>query len=157
VPAGAVPLGNAIWLIDSGVRSDEIWSLGNTIFLAGSSVRAVAHPGGTVQVDLTFLAARPITADDTVSVAIVGPNYQWQALSDGTPAGGAIPTLKWIAGSRINDTHRLTIPADAALGTASLSLTIYDAFTQRVVPVLDRVLATRGQSVPLGAIEIVAP
>jgi Protein of unknown function (DUF2723) len=155
VPAGAVPLGNAIWLTGSAVRGAV--SLGNAILLAGSSARAVARPGDTLQVDLDFLAARPITADDTVSVAIVGPNYQWQALSDGTPAGGAIPTLKWIAGSRISDTHRLMIPADAALGTASLSLTLYDAFTQRIVPVLDRDLAARGQSVPLGTIEIVAP
>ena len=88
-----------------------------------------------MQVDVRFLAARPIMQDETVSVAIVGPNYQWQALSDGTPAGGAIPTLKWIAGSRVTDTHRLLIPPGAAPGTASLSLTVYDAFTQRILPV----------------------
>jgi len=136
-PAGAVPLGNAIWLTSRHVSA------------------TTAHPGDTIQVDLEFLAARPITADDTVSVALVGPNYQWQVLADGTPAGGAIPTLKWIAGSRIRDTHRLTIPLDAAPGTASLSLTVYDAFTQRVLPVLDRGLAAKGQSVPLGTIEVV--
>jgi hypothetical protein len=137
VPAGAVPLGNVMWLTGYRVRG------------------AVARPGDTISVDLSFLAARPTTSDDTVSVALVGPNYQWQALSDGTPAGGAIPTLKWIAGSRVNDTHRLTIPPDAAPGTASLSLTVYDAFTQRILPVLDRDLAARGQSVPLGTIDIV--
>jgi len=138
LPAGAVPLGNAIWLTGHTLQA------------------ATARPGDSLQVDLDFLAARPITADDTVSVAIVGPNYQWQALSDGTPAGGAIPTLKWIAGSRIHDRHYLTIPAGAAPGTATLSLTLYDAFTQRIVPVLDRDLAARGQSVPLGTVDIVA-
>ncbi len=138
VPAGAVPLGNAIWLTGYSVRG------------------AVARPGDTITVDLNFLAARPSTTDDTISVAIVGPNYQWQVLSDGTPAGGAIPTLKWIAGSRVTDTRRLTIPPGAAPGTARLSLTVYDAFTQRVVPVLDRDLAAHGQSVPLGTIEIVS-
>lgn len=136
-PAGSVPLGNTIWLTGQHVSA------------------TIAHPGDTIQVDLDFLAARPITADDTMSVALVGPNYQWQVLADGTPAGGAIPTLKWIAGSRIRDTHRLTIPLDAAPGTASLSLTVYDAFTQRVLPVLDRDLAAKGQSVPLGTIEVV--
>jgi hypothetical protein len=137
VPAGALPLGNAIWLTGYTIRS------------------ASAHPGDVVQVDLDFLAARPITSDDTVSVAMVGPGYQWQVLSDGTPAGGAIPTLKWIAGSRIHDSHRLAIPPGAAPGTATLSLTLYDAFTQRIVPVLDRALAAQGQSVPLGNIQIV--
>jgi|SRR5579859_3034222 len=138
LPAGAVPLGNAIWLTGYNIHS------------------ATARPGDSLQVDLHFLAARPMTVDDTVSVAIVGRNYQWQALSDGTPAGGAIPTLKWIAGARIHDTHWLTIPPGAAPGTASLSLTLYDAFTQRIVPVLDRTLAAREQSVPLGTIEVVA-
>ena len=137
VPADAIPLGNTIWLTGQHVSA------------------TTARPGQTIQVDLDFLAARPITSDDTVSVALVGPNYQWQVLADGTPAGGAIPTLKWIAGSRVNDTHRLTIPRDAAPGTASLSLTVYDAFTQRILPVLDRDLAARGQSVPLGTIEVV--
>jgi len=126
------------------------------MWLTGYKVHgAVARPGDTIRVDLSFLSARPMTTDNTVSVAMVGPNYQWQALSDGTPAGGAIPTLKWIAGSRVNDTHRLTIPLDAAPGTASLSLTVYDAFTQRILPVLDRDLAAHGQSVPLGTINII--
>ena len=131
--------------------------LGNAIWLTGYSVRGgPARPGDTISVDLGFLAARPLTVDNTISVAIIGPNNQWQVLSDGTPAGGAIPTLKWIAGSRVTDTHRLTIPPDAAPGTASLALTVYDAFTQSIVPVLDRTLAAQGQSVPLGTIEIVS-
>jgi hypothetical protein len=137
VPAGAVPLGNVMWLTGYSVH------------------RTVARPGESVSVDLSFLAARPITSDDTVSVALVGPDYRWQTRSDGTPAGGAIPTLKWIAGSRVTDTHRLTIPPDAEPGTASLSLTVYDAFTQRILPVLDRELAAGGLTVPLGTIEVV--
>ena len=137
VPATALPLGNALWLLTG-------YNLNGT----------TARPGDTISVDLRFLAARPITADYTVSVALVGPGYRWQTRSDGTPAGGAIPTLKWIAGSRISDTHRLTIPLDAAPGTASLSLTVYDAFTQQVLPVLDRDLAAQGQSIPLGTVQV---
>ncbi len=136
VPAGAVPLGNAMWLTGYTVQG------------------ALAHAGETVTVDLRFLAARPITADYTVSVALVGPGYRWQTQSDGTPAGGAIPTLKWIAGSQIIDPHHLIIPSGAAPGTASLTLTVYDAFTQRILPVLDPDLAARGLTVPLGTIEV---
>jgi hypothetical protein len=138
VPAGAVPLGNVMWLTGYSVPG------------------AAARPGDTISVNLRFLAARPITSDYTVSVALVGPNYRWQTQSDGTPAGGAIPTLKWIAGSRVSDTHRLTIPLDATPGTARLALTVYDAFTQRILPVLDRDLAALGQTVPLGTVEVVA-
>jgi hypothetical protein len=53
--------------------------------------------------------------------------------TDGTPAGGAIPTLKWIAGSRVTDTRTLTVPPDAAPGRATVTLVVYDSFTQRPV------------------------
>jgi hypothetical protein len=137
-PAGAVPLGNVIWLAGYAVQP-----------------AAAVHPGDSVQVSLRFLAARPITSDYTVSLSLVGPGYRWQVQSDGTPAGGAIPTLKWIAGSRVTDTHRLTIPPDAAPGTARLALTLYDAFTQQTLAILDPALAAQGQTVPLGTVEVV--
>jgi hypothetical protein len=137
VPAGAVPFGNEIWFTGAQVRP-----------------AAPVHAGDTIYVDLHFLAARPITEDYTVSVALVGPNYQWQTLSDATPAGGAIPTLKWIAGSKVTDTHALTIPAGAAPGRARLLLTIYDAFTQRNLPVLDPTLAEAGGVVVVGELEV---
>ncbi len=137
VPAGALPFGNEIWFTGAQVRPVE-----------------TVHAGDTIFVDLHFLAARPITSDYTISVALVGPNYQWQTLSDATPAGGAIPTLKWIAGSQVTDTHALTIPAGAAPGTARLLLTIYDAFTQRGLPVLDPALAEAGGVVVVGEVEV---
>jgi hypothetical protein len=116
VPAGAAPLGGAMWLARA------------SIFPAGP-----VQSGETVRVRLDFIAARPLTHDYTVSVGLIGPEYRWQARQDGTPAGGAIPTLKWIRGSRVTDTHTLTIPAEAAPGRAAVTLVVYDAFTQGVV------------------------
>jgi hypothetical protein len=134
---GAVPLGNALWLVGSFVTP------------AGPVL-----PGQTLRVSLDFLAARPITADYAVKVDLIGPGWQWRVQSDGTPAGGAIPTLKWIAGSRLRDTHTLTVPAGAAPGTAQLALAVYDSFTQQPLPILDAALAAQGPTLALGTVEI---
>ena len=136
-PEGAIPLGNAMWL--------EGWQV-----TPGGPLR----PGDPVQVTLHFLAARPLTADLSVKVALIGPGYAWQTASDGTPAGGAIPTLKWIAGSRVTDVRILTIPAGAAPGEAQLALAVYDAFTQQPLAILDPTLAAQGPTVPLGSVTV---
>ncbi|MCC6190820.1 MAG: DUF2723 domain-containing protein [Anaerolineales bacterium] len=140
VPAGAAPFGNIIWLT------------GSTVSPSGR-----LHPGEAVSVELDFLAARPITADYAVKVDLVGPSWQWRVQSDGTPAGGAIPTLKWIAGSRVRDTHTLTVPAGAAPGTAQVVLALYDSFTGQPLPLLDPALAALGPTLALGQVEIVPP
>jgi transmembrane protein TMEM260 (protein O-mannosyltransferase) len=132
---------------------------GPSIFFthADLSPSGPVHPGETLTVDLHFLATRPIIEDDTVKVDLIGPNYAWRVQSDGTPAGGAIPTLKWIAGSRIADRHTLAIPANAAPGTAQLVLALYDSFTQQDLPLLDPALAALGPTVRLATIEIIPP
>jgi hypothetical protein len=136
-PEGAVPLGNSLWLAGSRIEP-------------GGPVR----PGERVRVTLDFLAARPITADYAVAVRLIGPDYAWQVSDEGTPAGGAIPTLKWIAGSRVTDVRVLVVPPGARPGPAQVVLTVYDAFTQAVVPVLDPLLAAQGPAVALGVIEV---
>ncbi len=139
VPADAIPLGSALWLAG--------WQIAPS---------GPLHPGDTVRVSLTFIAARPLTADYTVKVDLIGPNYAWLVASDGTPAGGAIPTLKWIAGSRVTDVHSFVIPADAAPGSAQLALAVYDAFTQRTLAILSPELAALGPTLALGPV-VVAP
>jgi hypothetical protein len=136
-PPGAIPLGNAMWFVGSRV-----------------SPASPVRPGETVRVSLEFLSARPLTADYAVKVDLIGPGHAWQVGSNGTPAGGALPTLKWISGSRIIDTHGLSVPAGAAPGAAQLVMAVYDAFTQDVLPILDPVLAQQGPTVPLGVIEV---
>jgi hypothetical protein len=140
VPDGAIPLGSDVWLADSRLRP------------AGP-----LRPGDSITVQLNFIAARPINADYVVGVSLVDEHWRWRAQSDGIPAGGAIPTLKWIAGSRIRDTHTLRVPQDAQPGKAYLSVTVYDFFTQQPLGILDPALAAAGPAVPLGTVEISAP
>lgn len=108
------------------------------------------HPGSRLVLDLRFLATRPLTRDFVVSVQMIGSGYSWKRTSDSVPALGAIPTLKWIAGSEIVDRHVIDIPPDAAPGPATLSLILYDNFTQQPLALLDEQLIRQGESIPLG-------
>ncbi len=75
---------------------------------------------------------------------------RWRVTDDSVPALGAIPTLKWIAGTPITDRHVVTIPAEAAPGPATISLILYDSFSQEPVALLDAALIQQGQSIPIG-------
>lgn len=108
---------------------------------------------GSDRVDLDWLADRPLTEDLIVKVDLVGENYAWRAQSDSVPAGGAIPTLKWIPGVVIHDRHRLKLPEGSEPSGSSFQLAVYDHFTQRTLPILDSRLAILGPTVPLGTIQ----
>lgn len=126
---------------------------GNQLILTDARVSpAVARPGETVSVDVEFIAARSLVQDLIVKAELTGNG--WRAQVDTVPVGGGLPTLKWLAGSRLRDRYTLTIPLDAAPGPASLTLGWYDAFTQRTLPLLDPRLAQLGVSAPLAVIEI---
>jgi hypothetical protein len=104
---------------------------------------------------LIFRGAMAITHDYTVSLSLDGEGGAWRAQHDGTPALGAIPTLKWIRGITVEDEHRLPLPPNAS-GIGVLRLTVYDAFTVQPLPVLDDRLARLGQGtqIDLGQVEI---
>ena len=102
-------------------------------------------PGGAIILRQTFHSNQPILRDISTSVRLVGyeaDNFTW-AWADldedfGIPAMGAIPTLKWIAGSTVHDPHQLTIPTNAMPGQrVGVLLNLYDTFTNRPIPVLD--------------------
>jgi 4-amino-4-deoxy-L-arabinose transferase-like glycosyltransferase len=103
---------------------------------------------------LHFAASYPIQRDYVVSTSLIGLNpdgtWAWRVLDDSVPAMGAIPTLKWIGGSRITDPHALSIPEEAGPEPVIGTLIVYDAFTGRVLPVLDERLAAAAPWVPLG-------
>jgi hypothetical protein len=75
-------------------------------------------------------------------------------MDDFVPALGAIPTLKWIAGSQVFDPHTLQVPEHAAPGPAQLSVILYDAFTQEPLGLLDAELIKQGQAIPIGIVNV---
>ncbi|MFN8597435.1 MAG: DUF2723 domain-containing protein [Anaerolineae bacterium] len=126
---------------------------GITLVRSTASINGEVHPGDRLTLDLAFTAARPILRDYVVSVQMTGPG--WRVTDDSVPALGAIPTLKWLAGTQIADRHALTIPAKAAPGLATISVIVYDNFTQEPLALLDAELIKQGQSIPLGVWNVV--
>ena len=99
---------------------------------------------GTYRVQPTFLSQRPLTNDYRVSLSLHSDGGMRIAQHDSVPAMGAIPTLKWMRGWSVTDPHMIEIPNDTS-GSATLRLTVYDAFTQRPLAVLDDRLVKAGQ------------
>ncbi len=99
------------------------------------------EPGREVTLSLHFRGLRPLKRDYVVSAALTGLNpdgsWAWRDVHDTVPALGAIPTLKWIRGSKVLDPHRLTIPAETSAVPVEGTLSIYDHFTQQVLLPLD--------------------
>jgi hypothetical protein len=121
------------------------------------SQASALYPGSQLVLDLHFLATRPLMRDVVVSVQMTGEGYTWKTTADSVPALGAIPTLKWIAGSQVADRHIVDIPPDAPPGPASVSVILYDHFTQQPLALLDELLIQQGQSIPLGVWTVSAP
>ena len=129
--------------------------LGGEMILVHAEYLATASTATPLRTRMTFVGARPITHDYSISLSLTDEASAWQTQRDGTPALGAIPTLKWIRGVTVYDEHDLELPPDAA-GRGVLRLTVYDAFTMRPLPVLDERLARLGQGtqIDLGSIEV---
>lgn len=136
--------------------------LGHGIVWIGGTTLAGATAPGPLPLAQTWLAGRPLTVDLAVSVGLVGyegdsDRWAWQVLDDGVPGLGALPTLKWLAGTRVRDPHAPVVAPQAAAGQRlGATLTVYDAFTLRPVPVLDERLTARAPWIPLGT-AVVAP
>jgi len=135
-PSSAIALSHGIYFLNSHTPTPP-----NTSTL---------KPGDQLILDLTFLSTRPLTRDYVVSIQMIGEGFSWVAVSDSVPALGAIPTLKWIAGSTIVDRHVINIPADAPPGPATAWLILYDNFTQQLLSLLDAQLIQQNPSIPLG-------
>ena len=106
----------------------------------------------------TFTSRRPITRDLVISVRLIGFeadgfHWAWWDLEDSIPAMGAIPTLKWIAGSTVHSPHRVVVDAATQPGQAvGATVRVYDAFTTRPLPLLDERITNDLQLpwIPLG-------
>jgi hypothetical protein len=127
-------------------------SFDNQVIVTDLAAPLSARPGEHIVVILDMVAARAINRDLTLSLRLDGVG--WSRQLDLTPIGGALPTLKWVAGAELQDRIAIDIPADAATGSARLSLGWYDAFSQRDLPPLDSVFAQQGLRVLLSEIEI---
>ena len=139
----AVTIGEALDWLQSvpAPRPGEV-PFADAMSLTASAVR---REGDQLIVDLTWRADRDADASDyTVSVQAHGDG--WNAQDDGTPALGAIPTLKWLPGMVIHDRHRLQLPAGLPLDAPfHVTVGVYDAFSLEPLPVTDAERVRQGQ------------
>jgi hypothetical protein len=119
--------------------------LGDEMAVVGAQAHP-AGPGETMAVDVTLVALRPLTSDDATSVRLVDGEGRWVDTHDCQPALGAVPTLKWIRGSRVVDRHLLQIPGDLTGDEVRAALLAYERFRMTPLPPMDG----RFGEVPLG-------
>ena len=96
----------------------------NQMALAGYTTQ---RNGSRLSIDLDWLALQPLTEDYKISVRLAGDNG-FQRAHDGVPALGAVPTLKWIEGSRIADRHVFDV-GDYA-GPLTFEIVVYNQITR---------------------------
>ena len=119
--------------------------LGDEMAVVGATAHPAA-PGEVVAVDVTLVSLRPLTSDDATSVRLADSEGVWLATHDCQPALGAVPTLKWIRGSRVVDRHLLSLGEDFVGGEVQATLVAYERF--RMTPLLP--MDGRFSEVPLG-------
>jgi hypothetical protein len=123
--------------------------LGDEMAVTGVTAHP-APPGETMAVDVKLIALRPLTSDDGISVRLMDLQGQWLDRHDIQPALGAIPTLKWIRGSRVMDRHLLRVPEDFADSEVQVTLVAYERFRMTSLLSMDG----RFSEVPLGTWEL---
>jgi len=128
---------------------------GEMVFCGLESVPERLEAGEEATLVPRFLSARALMQDYSVSLGLRAVDGSWEVKSDGTPALGAIPTLKWLQGWRLRDPRGLTAPETARGSEAVVTLEVYDAFSLRPLAVLDERRVQQGQGVTLqvGAVE----
>jgi hypothetical protein len=124
---------------------DRFVPLGDDMAVIGATART-AVPGSVTAVDVSLVGLRPLTDDDATSVRLLAPDGHWLARHDMQPALGAIPTLKWIRGSRVTDRHLLSVPEDFEGEEVRATLVAYERFRQVPLVIMDE----RFGEVPLG-------
>ncbi|HFE67430.1 MAG TPA: DUF2723 domain-containing protein, partial [Chloroflexi bacterium] len=163
--------------------------LGQGIVWTGQSIsnrQSPISPGDQFSLPQNLTAGRPVLRDLVTAVRLIGfeeDGYHWAWCDsyDSVPAMGAIPTLKWIAGSRVASPVLIEYPdgafpdyaeycisekpapgapvlsvAETAVPgqTTGVTLQLYDAFTERPLPILDERITAQYQWIPLGFSQI---
>jgi hypothetical protein len=128
--------------------------LGGKVALIGVAAKETWTAGRQMRVALDLIALRPIVRDYVVSVSVHGETAIVPP-SDWVPALGAIPTFKWVRGSRIVDVHLIDLPPQAS-GEAEIAAGMYDAFANQraLAPLDERWMGLGRPMVPLNTIVI---
>lgn len=145
------------WSFPRGQADGHYVPFGQGIVWTGESIAGISpEPEETFELRQVFHSSRGFNRDYVVSARLIGLepdgfHWAWWDLRDSIPAMGAIPTLKWIENSLVRSPHQVTVQPQAVPGQALTgALTLYDAFTNRSLPILDERITASYTWVPLG-------
>lgn len=124
------------------------YRLGDQAALAGYTLHPVES--SELKFDLYWVSLASLSADYTVSVALLGPEGEILAQADSQPRSGAYPTHMWEAGEKVLDPQALPLPAGIRCGAKTLYLGLYDPGAQFRLPVSEG----NGVEIPDRAIKI---
>ncbi len=144
-PTHYVPLGEGLIWLGAGFRPEE-----------------PPTPEQVISLSQWFTASQPVLRDYHLSVTLIGYQaesvlWAWRSGSeqDGVPALGAIPTLKWVAGSEVWSPHEVVVDAAAFPGQRFVAtLRLYNAFTHETIPILDERIGQQAPWILLGEAKV---
>jgi hypothetical protein len=108
---------------------------GSSVELIGYELQEAARaPGSPLEITLYWHALETPDLNYDVFVHLLssdGEQEQIVAQHDGTPGDGRLPTLGWLPGEYLSDTHLMQLPFDLPDGTYHLSVGLYDPTTNQ--------------------------
>lgn len=97
------------------------------IALLGYDLQAPSpKPGERISVTLYWQAQERIATSYKVGVQLLSPDLHIAAQDDSIPARWTYPTTAWLPGEIVTDEHPLTIASEAAPGSYTLIVVLYD-------------------------------
>jgi hypothetical protein len=113
-------------------------NLDNRVRLTGYDLaEQPLRPGAEVPLTLYWQVTGALDRDYSVFVHLVDAGDKMVAQADALPLQGFYPTSRWESGEILNDTHRLSVPADLQPGAYQILVGLYDPVTGQRLPVLD--------------------
>ena len=110
----------------------QMAQFGPFVRLTGYDLREVVRaPGSPLEVTLHWHALETPDEGYHTFVHLLDAESEIVAQHDGIPGAGALPTLGWLPGEYLTDTHLLQLPFDLPDGVYRLAVGLYDAATAR--------------------------
>ena len=108
----------------------QVTQFGTSVELIGYDLQEAVHsPGSPLEVMLHWHALETPERNYHTFVHLLDAGDGIVAQHDGPPAAGELPTLGWLPGEYLTDTHLLHLPFDLPDGAYRLGVGLYDPVT----------------------------
>lgn len=122
--------------VDADLMEPFAARFGDQIHLVGINASLAQETEGELALSLFWEALRAPDNNYTVFVHLSDADGDVVASHDGEPVDGTYPTAAWQPGSLIQDTHRLSLPAELPPGEYDLRIGMYLLETGERLPII---------------------